>query len=208
MSDYRQGELSRRDLRPNPQEQFEAWFSEAHDAGFIEANAVALATATSDGRPSCRTILLKDHDERGYTFFTNYDSRKGRELDENPNASLLFFWDKLERQIRIEGEVVRTSAEESTEYYQSRSRRSRLSAASSPQSVPVSDRAELERRRDELEASLEGQEEVPRPEGWGGYRLIARRYEFWQGRSNRLHDRFVYEVGRADGEWTITRLGP
>lgn len=206
MSDYVRGRLSRGDLEAEPLAQFDRWFAEAQQSGFIEANAMTLATADAQGRPSCRVVLLKDHDERGFTFFTNYESRKGRELDENPRAALLFFWDRLERQVRIEGEVTRTSREESLAYFGSRSRGSRLSAAISPQSREVESRALLETRRSELEGRLAGSEEVPCPEHWGGYRLVPTRYEFWQGGESRLHDRFVFE--RDGGEWKLTRLGP
>lgn len=206
MSDYRRGRLSRGDLEAEPLAQFDRWFAEAQQAGFIEANAMTLATADPQGRPSCRVVLLKDHDERGFTFFTNYESRKGRELDGNPLAALLFFWDRLERQVRIEGEVTRTSREESLAYFASRSRGSRLSAAISPQSREVDSRATLEARRSELERRLADSDEVPCPEHWGGYRLVPSRYEFWQGGESRLHDRFVFE--REATAWRVTRLGP
>jgi pyridoxamine 5'-phosphate oxidase len=192
--------LRRRDLEPDPLQQFAAWFADARAAGGRLPEAVALATATPDGEPSVRMVLLKGFDADGFVFYSGYDSRKGRELATNPRAALLFYWDALGRQVRIEGSVGRVSDEESDAYWATRPLRSRLSAAASEQSAPVADRAELERRVAALSA------DPPRPERWGGYRLAPESYEFWLHRDDRLHDRFRYERV-ADG-WLIERLQP
>jgi pyridoxamine 5'-phosphate oxidase len=194
------------DLDPDPLRQFQLWFAAAGDAGVPAPEAAAVATATADGQPSCRMVLVKAFDERGVTFFTNYDSRKGAELAANPRAALLFHWEALERQVRIEGPVQLTTREESVAYAHSRGRASQLSALASRQSQPIADRAELEARVAELESSHpEG--ELPVSERWGGVRVMPARWEFWQGGVARLHDRFVY-APRAGGGWTITRLAP
>ncbi len=192
-------ELRRRDLDPDPLAQFVAWFREA---GVPVPEAMALATATPDGRPSARMVLLKGFDERGFVFFTSYTSRKGRELDANPHAALLFHWHEPGRQVRIEGAASKVPAEESAAYFRSRPRLSRLSAIASAQSEPVAARAELEARV----AALEGELDPPRPAEWGGYVLEPDAYEFWQHRDDRLHDRFRYE--REAGGWRIERLQP
>jgi pyridoxamine 5'-phosphate oxidase len=194
------------DLDPDPLVLFGRWFEDAErDAGF-EANAVALATASADGAPSARMVLMKAYDERGITFFTNYGSRKAGELDVNPRAALLFNWPGLGRQVRIEGEVELVGREESVAYAQSRSRASQLSALASPQSRPVPDRAWLERRVAELAEEHEGAE-IPVREDWGGYRLVPAAWEFWQHRPDRLHDRFSFEPDGSGG-WGVERLGP
>jgi pyridoxamine 5'-phosphate oxidase len=193
-------ELTEAELDPDPLRQFEVWFKAARDAGVRAPEAMALATATPDGAPSARMVLLKGADERGFVFFTSYESRKGGELEANSGVALLFYWEPLGRQVRVEGRVERVSAEESDAYFASRAPASRAGAAASRQSRPLADRAELERAVAALGA------DVPRPEWWGGYRVRPERYEFWQHRENRLHDRFRYE---PDGPvWTIQRLYP
>jgi len=166
---------------------------------------MTLATATPDGRPSVRVVLLKGFDERGFVFYTNYRGRKGRELEANPCCSLLFYWGELERQVRVEGRASQLPGEESDAYFKSRPRGSQLGAWASEQSRPISERNELEERLRELEAEYEGRE-VPRPPFWGGYRVEPETFEFWQGRENRLHDRLLYR--RSNGNWRITRLQP
>lgn len=198
--------MNEADLDPDPLALFGRWLAEARERGALEAEAMALATATLDGAPSARMVLLKGADERGLSFFTNYDSRKAGELDQNPRAALLFHWPELGRQVRIEGVVGRVERAESEAYARSRSRGSQLSALASPQSRPVPDRAWLERRVEELDREHAGAE-LPVSEGWGGYRLSPQRWEFWEHRDNRLHDRFRYEPG-PDGGWAIERLGP
>jgi pyridoxamine 5'-phosphate oxidase len=194
-----------RDLGDEPLALFTRWFEEARQHGVFEPHALALATATPDGAPSARMVLMKDFDQRGLTFFTNYGSRKGGELDANPRAALLFHWPELGRQVRIEGPVSRTERRETEAYAHSRSRDSQLSALASPQSRPVPDRGWLERRVEELDREHAGAD-LPVREDWGGYRLEPRAWEFWQHRPNRLHDRFRYE--RSDGAWHVERLGP
>jgi pyridoxamine 5'-phosphate oxidase len=203
--EYTRAGLSESDVDPDPVEQFRRWFDEALEADLHEPNAFALATATPDGRPSARVVLLKGFDERGFVFYTNYKGRKGRELEENPRAALLFYWGELERQVRIEGTVSRTSEGESDAYYASRPRGSRLGAWASEQSRAVEGREVLEGRVRDLEAEYEGRE-VPRPAFWGGYRVEPEAVEFWQGRESRLHDRISYHRG-AEG-WEIQRLQP
>jgi pyridoxamine 5'-phosphate oxidase len=198
--------LRAEDLDPDPLVQFHVWFRAAGEAGVPAPEAAAVATATADGRPSVRMVLVKSVDERGLAFFTNYDSRKGSELAANPHAALLFHWEALERQVRIEGPTHPVGREESVAYAHSRGRASQLSALASQQSRPVADRAELERRVAELQAAHpEG--ELPVPERWGGVCVVPDRFEFWQGGVARLHDRFVYEPAPSGG-WTVTRLQP
>jgi pyridoxamine 5'-phosphate oxidase len=187
-----------------PLEQFDRWFSEALAAKLPEPNAMALATASRHGAPSVRMVLLKEHDARGFVFYTNYGSRKGRELDHNTRAALLFFWAPLERQIRIEGDVERVTRDESAAYFRTRPRGAQIGAWASVQSEVVT-RAVLEARVGELEREYEGRE-VPVPPFWGGFRLKPTSFEFWQGRENRLHDRLRY-VNRASG-WQLERLAP
>jgi pyridoxamine 5'-phosphate oxidase len=196
-------ELLEAQVDPDPLRQFARWFEEAAAAGVAMPEAMALATATADGRPSVRMVLLKGFDERGFAFYTGYESRKGRELAENPRAALLFHW--LGRQVRIEGPVERLTAEESDAYFASRPRGSRLSAIASRQSEVVSSREELEARVAELEERFAGAE-PPRPDRWGGFRLVPETYELWQNRDNRLHDRLRYR--RERGEWRLERLAP
>jgi len=197
--------LSRSDLVPDPIEQFRLWFEQARQSATPERDAVALATVDADGTPSVRMVLLKHFDQQGFVFFTNFGSRKARALQADPRASLLFHWTKLERQVRIEGRVEQTSPQESARYFATRSRRSRLAAWASPQSQRLTDRAELQRRYDEVEARF-ADTDVPCPPFWGGFRLVPRAIEFWQGQPHRLHDRFA--CTRTDGGWHIERLGP
>lgn len=204
--EYARAGLREEDAHPDPVEQFRAWFEEALAANLHEPNAMILTTATPDGRPSARVVLLKGFDERGFVFYTNYGGRKGRELDANPRCSLLFYWGELERQVRLEGRAGRISGEESDAYFASRPRGSRLGAWASRQSRPVEDRAVLERRLRELESEYEGRE-VPRPPFWGGYRVAPEAFEFWQGRENRLHDRIAYRPDGSGG-WSTGRLQP
>jgi pyridoxamine 5'-phosphate oxidase len=195
--------LAGTDLDPEPLRQFLAWFEQARDACPLP-EAVALATATPEGRPSVRMVLLKSADEQGFTFFSAYGSRKGHDLDANPRAALCFYWHPLGRQVRVEGEVERVPPEESDEYFASRPLGARLSASVSRQSEVVASREQLEQAVRELAARVN--DDVPRPSHWGGYRLLPETYEFWQHREDRLHDRFRYSSG--PGGWTIERLGP
>jgi pyridoxamine 5'-phosphate oxidase len=205
--DYRRGVLDRAGLDANPIVQFESWFQQAIAAqpGRPDANAMTLATADKSGRPSARTVLLKAVDERGFSFFTSYDSRKGRELAENPNAALTFFWPDLERQVCAAGTVTKLPDADSETYFKSRPRGSQLAAWTSQQSEVVPDRAALEAKWHELEQKFPG--DIPRPPNWGGFILRPERIEFWQGRPSRLHDRFSY-LRQPDNSWKLERLAP
>ena len=204
--EYRQASLNESDLHPDPTEQFRRWFEETVAAGLHEPNAMTVATATSDGIPSARVVLMKDFGDRGFVFHTNYQGRKGREIEANPRCALLFYWGELERQIRIEGRAERISEEESNAYFKSRpAGGGHIGAWASDQSRPISDRPSLEERVRSIEADYEGRE-VPRPPHWGGYRVAPESFEFWQGRENRLHDRLVYQ--RSPNGWSIERLQP
>ncbi|MFQ5807291.1 MAG: pyridoxamine 5'-phosphate oxidase [Phycisphaerae bacterium] len=191
---------------PDPLKQFDSWFDAAVKDGLPDPSAMALATVDTDGRPSVRMVLLKGFGPRGFIFYTNYESRKGRELTENPHVAACFWWDALDRQVRIEGNVEQLSPEESDTYFQTRPRESQLAAWASKQSVTLTDRAELERQFGELEARY-NDAPVPRPPRWGGYRIRPTAIEFWQGRQQRLHDRLRYRRGE-DGKWVLERLSP
>lgn len=198
--------LDERDVDENPISQFVKWLNESIAAGAHEPNAMTLATCTREGVPSARIVLLKIVDERGFAFFTNYLSRKGRELADNPRAALVFYWPELERQVRVEGDVILTSAQESADYFTSRPGDARIGSAASPQSQPIESRQELEaRQRALLDRYPDGN--VPCPPHWGGYRVRPRRVEFWQGRVSRLHDRIEYLLD-GSGRWKRQRLAP
>ncbi len=197
--------LNESDVDPNPLKQFEAWYGEALGSGVPEADAMTLATATTDGAPDARVVLLKSFDDRGFVFFTNYQSRKAEELAANGRACLLFYWLPLKRQVRIEGTVEKVSAAESDDYFHTRPWGSKLGAWASDQSRVITSRENLEKRFAEFE--LEFADNVPRPPHWGGYRLIPTAIEFWQGRDNRLHDRIRYRL-QQDKSWRIERLAP
>ncbi|MCG8417079.1 MAG: pyridoxamine 5'-phosphate oxidase [Proteobacteria bacterium] len=198
--------LTRESADPNPVVQFGRWFDDAVRADIRLANGMTLATVGPDGQPSARIVLLKGYDDQGFVFYTNYDSRKGRELAESPLAALLFWWMPLQRQVRIEGRVHKVTPATSDEYFRSRPRASNMSAMASPQSQTVPDRQWLERRVATLETEWDGRDLV-RPDNWGGYRLVPRRFEFWQGRADRLHDRLGY-YRHHDRSWTIERFAP
>jgi pyridoxamine 5'-phosphate oxidase len=204
--DYEAAALHRRDLDADPIKQFERWLNDAIAAQQIEPTAMTLATATREGRPSARIVLLKGVDAGGFVFFTNYLSQKGREIEANPNVELVFFWDKIERTVRVHGTVTRTSREVSDAYFHQRPKRSQIGAAASHQSEVVADREVLETRFAELEKRYESSD-VPTPQHWGGFRVNPETIEFWQGRRSRLHDRFRYRRD-AGGAWAIERIAP
>ncbi len=203
--DYSLAGLTEKGLARDPFRQFEKWFQEAQAAKIAEPNAMVLATATRDGRPATRTVLLKNVDGRGFVFYSNYESRKGRELDANPRASLLFPWIAMERQVIVEGAVTKVAREESEAYFHSRPRASQLAAWASAQSTIISDRRILEDALKTLDQKYAGQE-IPLPPQWGGWRLVSETVEFWQGRRSRLHDRLRYR--REKDGWIIERLAP
>ena len=198
--------LRRAELLADPFAQFERWVVEARAAQVSDWEAMTLATASTDGRPTARVVFLRGADARGFDFYTNYDSRKGRQLAANPHAALVLHWRELERQVCIEGTVARLSAEESDAYFADRPKQSQLGAWASVQSEPLDSAETLERRVEELRRRF-ANGPIPRPAHWGGYRLVPNRIEFWQGRPSRLHDRFVYDL-QTDGTWTKQRLNP
>lgn len=205
--DYQKGNLSEENVQENPLAEFAVWFDNALKNNKLEPNAMVLSTVSQTGQPSSRVILLKGLDETGFVFFTNYESRKGKELAESPFASLLFFWAELEQQIRIEGKVERVSEKESADYYHSRPRGSQIGAWASPQSQVIPNREYLEEKVEKLSEEFENQEVIPYPNFWGGFRLVPHRMEFWQGRSSRLHDRILFEKDES-GNWQRSRLAP
>jgi pyridoxamine 5'-phosphate oxidase len=205
--DYFGRALDESSVSPDPILQFNAWFLEATHAGIKEPNAMTLATASASGEPSARVVLLKDVSENGFVFFTNYKSRKAQELLENPRAALVFFWPEIDRQVRVEGTVHPTSRQQTEQYFRSRPRGSRLGAIASRQSAVIESRTILEERLRELEDRYRGTDDIPVPEFWGGYSVVARVIEFWQGRPNRLHDRLRYSREEA-GPWRLERLAP
>ena len=205
--EYERGSLDEASIDRDPFRQFAAWYDAAVAAGIPEPEAMTLSTATPDGRPSARVVLLRGFDSRGFCFFTNYDSRKGRELAANPHAALTFHWAEFERQVRIEGRVERTTAAESDAYFHSRPSGSRIGAWSSPQSRVIPDRRTLEDLVNCFRAEHPDDTAIPRPAHWGGFRLVPERIEFWQGRPSRLHDRLQFRRD-AGGHWLIERLAP
>lgn len=203
---YRMGELNEGEIDPDAVAQFRKWFEEALEKGVMEPNAMTLATVSAEGRPSARIVLLKNIDDSGFGFFTNYESQKGVELASNPVAALLFFWPELQRQVRVVGQVEKMPAEQSEAYFHSRPKGSQLGAIASPQSREITDRAVIDARLAELERRYDNAAHIPRPTHWGGYRLRPDTIEFWQGGDNRLHDRLRYS--RQGKEWKIVRLAP
>jgi pyridoxamine 5'-phosphate oxidase len=204
--DYRASTLEEADASADPFELFEQWWTEVLKSDVSEPNGMTLATVGTDGRPSARIVLLKGFDRKGFNFFTNYESRKGTELTDHPYGAIVFWWEPLERQVRIEGTVERLTAEESDDYFERRPKGSRLGAWASPQSRVIESRQVLEAKQAEFEAAYGDREEIPRPPHWGGFRLVPDRIEFWQGRSSRLHDRLCYT--KTDEGWARVRLAP
>ncbi|HEY7750733.1 MAG TPA: pyridoxamine 5'-phosphate oxidase [Ignavibacteriaceae bacterium] len=203
--EYKLNILSEENVSKNPFKQFNNWFQDVLKSGVIEPNAMILATSNKKSNPSARTVLLKNFNEKEFLFFTNYKSRKGKELKNNPFASLLFYWPELQRQVRIEGKIKKVSREMSAEYFHSRPRDAQIAAWVSNQSSKVSDRKFLDARFEELKKKF-GNDEIPLPDYWGGFRLIPDYFEFWQGRENRLHDRICYDL--KNKKWKISRLAP
>jgi pyridoxamine 5'-phosphate oxidase len=205
---YERAALDEASALGDPFDQFARWFADAHaEADIYEANAMTLATVDPDGMPSARVVLLKGADARGFVFYTNYGSRKAQALEAAGRAALVFWWPPLERQVRVEGTVARIEPGESDAYFASRPRGSRIGAHASPQSQPVSDRAALDQLLARAHDAFPAGSDVPRPDGWGGYRVAPLRIEFWQGRANRMHDRLLY-TRAADGTWSRSRLAP
>lgn len=205
---YMRGALDEASADPDPIAQFELWFDEARRSGLREPNAMTLATSTLEGYCSARIVLLKELDENGFVFYTNYQSRKGRDLSQNPQASLVFYWAELERQVRVEGRVQRVPRQQSEVYFQGRPRGSKLGAWVSHQSEVIQSRHVLETRLRDLEARYAGTDDIPAPDYWGGFRVKPDVVEFWQGRPNRLHDRLQYTRSSEGSQWQIERLAP
>ena len=205
--DYTAHTLELEGVSAEPLAQFRAWFEQAVEAQVPEPNAMTLATCTPEGKPSARIVLLKGVEEEGFVFFTNYNSRKGRELEQNPRAALVFLWHELQRQVRVEGTVKKISPEASTLYFQSRPKGSQIGAWASPQSSPIVSRSILEQKAEDLAGKYATMDRLPRPLHWGGYALTPTSVEFWQGRSSRLHDRIRYRL-EGDGAWKVERLAP
>jgi|TARA_B110000977_G_scaffold78491_1_gene105630 pyridoxamine 5'-phosphate oxidase len=205
--DYQKDSLTRAELLSDPMQQFQSWLDTAIKAKVLEPTAMNLATSSAEGVISSRMVLLKDLDARGFSFFTNYESRKASDLAEHGRAALCFWWGALERQVRIEGVIEKVSAQDSDDYYSRRPRGSRIGAIASRQSTELSSHAELEQQVKEVEKQYAQGEEIQRPEYWGGYRLLPESLEFWQGRPSRLHDRFCYQKSE-DGQWQVRRLAP
>lgn len=203
--DYQLKSLTEAEVAKDPFAQFSVWWDEAVGSAIDEVNAMALSTVSAEGRPSSRIVLLKGFDEQGFVFFTNYNSDKGKQIEQQQFVSLLFFWKELERQVRVEGIATKVEPEESDAYFNSRPVGSRLGAWASPQSQKITDRSILEQALESVKAEY-GELTIPRPPHWGGYRVTPSRIEFWQGRSSRLHDRILYE--QVDGNWQISRLAP
>lgn len=204
--DYKQHSLQEKDVAADPITQFGTWWQEATRSEIDEVNAMTLATASADGIPSARIVLLKGYDENGFVFFTNYQSYKGKQIEENPRACVVFFWKELERQVRITGLIEKVSPQESDDYFHSRPEGSQIGALVSPQSTVIANREILEQRETALRNAFEGKI-IPRPEHWGGYRVRPLIVEFWQGRPSRLHDRIQYSLEEG-GQWIIERLAP
>lgn len=204
--EYRSATLSEREVSPNPIIQFSQWFSEALSAGLYEPNAMTLATATAEGKPSARIMLLKGFDDKGFTFYTNYLSRKGQEITKNPQAALVFFWRELERQVRVEGTLEKLDEKESEQYFHSRPRGSQIGAHASPQSREITGREVLQKNLQQLEEKYKEGTEIPKPPHWGGYVVKPTFIEFWQGGQGRLHDRIAYRLD--NNQWKIVRLAP
>ncbi|OIP78122.1 MAG: pyridoxamine 5'-phosphate oxidase [Oscillatoriales cyanobacterium CG2_30_44_21] len=205
--DYKKGELRRKDLQDDPFKQFETWFQQACEAELLEPNAMTLTTVSAKGKPYARTVLLKYFDQKGLVFFTNYESRKSQQIGTNPQVSILFTWLPLQRQVHITGSAERVTTAESWEYFSSRPRGSQLGAWTSQQSSIISSRQLLLAQFEEIKRKFQDGE-IPLPDFWGGYRVIPDSFEFWQGCSNRLHDRFLYSQQDADPAWKIERLAP
>ncbi len=204
-SDYHQRQLNETDISPNPFMQFDLWFREAMEAKCNDSNAMTLATSTFEGKPSARVVLLKIYDEKGFAFFTNYNSRKSKQILQNPYGAAVFFWPELERQVRIEGKIVKSTDSESDQYFRTRPEGSKIGAWASPQSQVIPNRRYLEQLQADFKEEFNGRT-VKRPPNWGGYRLVPTLFEFWQGRLNRLHDRIQYSLN--NNQWIAERLAP
>jgi len=203
--EYNLRQLGKHDVDHNPLKQFDLWFSEALKSDCLEPNSMSLATCTFDGKPSNRIVLLKDYGDNGFSFFTNYESKKGRQILQNPFGAIVFFWPELEQQVRIEGKIIKLSEKESDRYFYTRPEKSKIGAWASPQSHVIPNRKYLDSLKHDYQEEFSGKT-IKRPPNWGGYSLIPNLYEFWQGRPNRLHDRIQYTL--INDEWLIERLAP